>query len=227
VQTRLKQRAALVQGCPSGIPQLPPTSVCPVGQPQRPDWSQTRPAGQRTGLKAVVLRPGSHTWQGVAGFTAPATRQLPPISPPEHRHWSAFSSQLRPAPQFRNAFDTQPPPWHSSPTVQNWLYTVMHWRRAVVHRTRCRCTHRVGHRRFPPGCRTEHPAQNDWAGRCLHGSRIIADTNSASVPTVWRAQRWEEKLIAATQGARLKGPLKVPDERWHWCLPQAPWPGIA
>jgi hypothetical protein len=58
----------------------------------------------------------------------------------------------------------------------------------------------------------------------LQGAQIVATTSTASVATIWRGQRWEEKLIAAVQaaskkGAALKGPLKVPDEPWHWSLP--------
>lgn len=58
----------------------------------------------------------------------------------------------------------------------------------------------------------------------MRGAAIVATTDSASVDTIWRAHRWEEKLIAAAnsaaaKGARLKGPLKVPDEPWHWALP--------
>jgi hypothetical protein len=50
------------------------------------------------------------------------------------------------------------------------------------------------------------------------GAMTIAGTESAQVWSVWRGQGWEAKLIKACERTRLLGPLKVPDEPWHWRL---------
>jgi hypothetical protein len=50
----------------------------------------------------------------------------------------------------------------------------------------------------------------------MQGSRIIATTTVASSETVWRAQGWAEKLARVAREAYLTGPLRVPDEPWHW-----------
>jgi hypothetical protein len=40
----------------------------------------------------------------------------------------------------------------------------------------------------------------------------------AVILPVWKAQGWEQKLIAATQNTGLMGPLQSPYEPWHWRL---------
>jgi hypothetical protein len=50
------------------------------------------------------------------------------------------------------------------------------------------------------------------------GSTLIAGTTTATIATVWKAQGWEQKLIAATENTGLIGPLKHPYEPWHWKL---------
>ena len=48
--------------------------------------------------------------------------------------------------------------------------------------------------------------------------KIIAGTSSADIETVWRAEKWDEKLKAsiAAAGPSFKGPLVSPDEPWHY-----------
>lgn len=46
--------------------------------------------------------------------------------------------------------------------------------------------------------------------------RLIASTTMASVQPVWEAQGWARKLQRAAQGARFVGPLKSPNEPWHY-----------
>jgi hypothetical protein len=48
-----------------------------------------------------------------------------------------------------------------------------------------------------------------------HG-RTIANTSTGDIERVWKGQGWEAKLIKATAGTRLVGPLKHPYEPWHW-----------
>ena len=50
------------------------------------------------------------------------------------------------------------------------------------------------------------------------GATVIATTETAQIPTVWKAGGWERRLIDATRGTRLVGPLKHPYEPWHWRL---------
>ena len=50
------------------------------------------------------------------------------------------------------------------------------------------------------------------------GATLIAGTNSSTIPTICKAQGWEARLIAATEGSGLIGPLKAPYEPWHWRL---------
>lgn len=45
---------------------------------------------------------------------------------------------------------------------------------------------------------------------------LVAGTNSSSIPTIWKRGGWEAKLIAATAGTHLVGPLQHPYEPWHW-----------
>jgi D-alanyl-D-alanine carboxypeptidase len=52
----------------------------------------------------------------------------------------------------------------------------------------------------------------------VKGSTTVAGTETARIESVWKAQGWEAKLIAATAGTMLVGPLKHPYEPWHWRL---------
>jgi len=52
----------------------------------------------------------------------------------------------------------------------------------------------------------------------FQGGTLIAGTSTASIPTAWKAQGWERKLIAATEKTGLIGPLQKPYEPWHWRL---------
>lgn len=47
---------------------------------------------------------------------------------------------------------------------------------------------------------------------------LVAGTKSSSIASVWKQGGWEAKLIAATTGTHLIGPLKHPYEPWHWRL---------
>lgn len=54
----------------------------------------------------------------------------------------------------------------------------------------------------------------------MKAGKVVADTStSPNSYAIWRGpHRWEEKLMAACKGSRLRGPLKSPDEPWHWVL---------
>jgi hypothetical protein len=52
----------------------------------------------------------------------------------------------------------------------------------------------------------------------LQGRTVIASTDSSSIQLVWKDQGWEKKLIQATRGTKLKGPLRSPYEPWHWTI---------
>ena len=52
----------------------------------------------------------------------------------------------------------------------------------------------------------------------LRGGKLVADTQTAQIQTVWKLDGWEGKLIAAAAGTKLVGPLKFPYEPWHWRL---------
>ena len=66
------------------------------------------------------------------------------------------------------------------------------------------------------------------AGLSLHGQlravdfhverdgRLVASTEVASVRSVWEQQGWALKLRAALRGSRFLGPLKSPNEPWHY-----------
>ena len=51
-----------------------------------------------------------------------------------------------------------------------------------------------------------------------NGAQIVADTQTTQIGPVWKLGVWEQKLIAATNGTRLAGPLQHPYEPWHWWL---------
>lgn len=50
------------------------------------------------------------------------------------------------------------------------------------------------------------------------GDRLIAGPDTATVARVWEGQGWAGKLAAAIDAAsnRFKGPLKMPNEPWHF-----------
>jgi hypothetical protein len=50
------------------------------------------------------------------------------------------------------------------------------------------------------------------------GASPVADTDSATISTVWNTQGWEQKLRAAVvaSGAPFTGPLEDPHEPWHY-----------
>jgi hypothetical protein len=47
---------------------------------------------------------------------------------------------------------------------------------------------------------------------------IVAGADTSKIETVWRAQKWDEKLKASIDAASpsFHGPLKSPDEPWHY-----------
>lgn len=47
---------------------------------------------------------------------------------------------------------------------------------------------------------------------------IVANTYTSHVSTKWEKDGWGAKLVSACAGTRLKGPLQVPFEPWHWVL---------
>jgi hypothetical protein len=62
------------------------------------------------------------------------------------------------------------------------------------------------------------------------GASLVADTDSATIDSVWVAQGWEQKLGSAVlaSGSPFTGPLREPPEPWHYdyeppeALPGAP-----
>ena len=49
-----------------------------------------------------------------------------------------------------------------------------------------------------------------------HGERIIAPTEVAKVRSVWEQQGWSDKLAAVMRDTHFVGPLRSPDEPWHY-----------
>lgn len=72
------------------------------------------------------------------------------------------------------------------------------------------------------------PAALAAPGLSLHGQlraidfavfkqgRLIAPTTLAAVGPIWHRQGWTQKLASATAGNGFNGPLKIPDEPWHY-----------
>jgi hypothetical protein len=52
----------------------------------------------------------------------------------------------------------------------------------------------------------------------MQGSRVVAGTSRSTVSAQWTAPGWAQKLVEATAGTRLRGPLRHPYEPWHWSL---------
>ena len=52
----------------------------------------------------------------------------------------------------------------------------------------------------------------------MKDGRIVAGANSKQIDTVWRAEKWDEKLKASMDaaGPSFTGPLTSPDEPWHY-----------
>jgi hypothetical protein len=50
----------------------------------------------------------------------------------------------------------------------------------------------------------------------VHDGRIIAPTEVAKVQSVWERQGWARKLAAAMRDTRFIGPLRSPNEPWHY-----------
>lgn len=59
----------------------------------------------------------------------------------------------------------------------------------------------------------------------MQAGKIIAGANRSEVESVWRTQGWEHKLNDSMDaaGPSFSGPLKSPDEPWHYdCEPADP-----
>lgn len=52
----------------------------------------------------------------------------------------------------------------------------------------------------------------------MRGGQVVAGTTRSTIPTAWTAPGWAQRLVEATAGTRLRGPLRVPYEPWHWSL---------
>jgi hypothetical protein len=52
----------------------------------------------------------------------------------------------------------------------------------------------------------------------IQGDRIVAGAVTADIPALWIGQGWGERLKAAVaaSGAPFTGPLRMPDEPWHY-----------
>jgi hypothetical protein len=50
----------------------------------------------------------------------------------------------------------------------------------------------------------------------VRDGRIIAPTEVAKVRSVWEGQGWAERLARAMRDTRFAGPLRAPDEPWHY-----------
>ena len=50
----------------------------------------------------------------------------------------------------------------------------------------------------------------------MKDGRIIAPTETAKVATVWERDGWAAKLAAAVHGSSFVGPLRAPNEPWHY-----------
>jgi hypothetical protein len=52
----------------------------------------------------------------------------------------------------------------------------------------------------------------------MQGSRLVAGTSRPTIAARWTAPGWAKRLVEATAGTRLRGPLRHPYEPWHWSL---------
>lgn len=50
------------------------------------------------------------------------------------------------------------------------------------------------------------------------GDRMVAGASTADIPAIWTGQGWTKRLYAAVlaSGAPFTGPLRIPDEPWHY-----------
>jgi hypothetical protein len=82
--------------------------------------------------------------------------------------------------------------------------------------------------RFVASWRPPRAAPLAAPGLSLHGQlravdfhvekdgRLVASTEIASVKGVWERQGWARKLREAIEGSRFVGPLRSPNEPWHY-----------
>jgi hypothetical protein len=52
----------------------------------------------------------------------------------------------------------------------------------------------------------------------MRGRDVVAGTTRSTIPAAWTAPGWAQRLVEAAAGTRLRGPLRVPYEPWHWSL---------
>lgn len=52
----------------------------------------------------------------------------------------------------------------------------------------------------------------------MQGQSVIATTEVATSESVWRARGWAGRLATEARRAGFTGPLRVPDEPWHWWI---------
>ena len=71
---------------------------------------------------------------------------------------------------------------------------------------------------------SRHGQMNAVDFHVLRGSELVADTDSATVTSVWIAQGWEQKLRSAVvaSGSPFVGPLQEPNEPWHYVYEPMP-----
>lgn len=61
----------------------------------------------------------------------------------------------------------------------------------------------------------------------MKNGTIVAGADTSKIETVWRAQKWDERLKASIMatGPSFHGPLKSPDEPWHYDYKPTPVDG--
>ena len=52
----------------------------------------------------------------------------------------------------------------------------------------------------------------------MRGREVVAGTTRSTIAAAWTASGWAQRLVEAAAGTRLRGPLRVPYEPWHWSL---------
>jgi len=52
----------------------------------------------------------------------------------------------------------------------------------------------------------------------MQGERTVAGASTADIPALWIGQGWAGRLKSAVEasGAPFVGPLRIPDEPWHF-----------
>ena len=92
------------------------------------------------------------------------------------------------------------------------------------HRTTRLFSDRLRRRAVHPEPTNAAPGTSDHGrGRAVDfvvkkGATTVAPISSSSIQTIWKAGGWEQKLMDACAGTRLRGPLLNPYESWHWWL---------